>query len=477
MFSEYPGGNELINAWSFLPFKTDVLLGFNGLFIASGFGLVSTILLCNILKVDNKILLGLSSFVLWSLCLSIPDFQNMLFDFGRNDLLLGFWQLVSLWCLQQSLSNLKERKLWLILMGLSLGMGIGTKPNGIYYLFGFIGMMLLPLCTKNIPNKSLKSRSSEIILYVLFPVFIIGGFWYIRNLLKMGTLFKSRSSGSLLGETIATSLLNPNFYHQDTAIYLFFISVIITLICFFVWAQNCCKFSLAFKLYTSFNFIAILALIFTPFSSGYPMGDQWFFKVQLRYGIALLPITIILILFLLKDFLTSTFSGSSYAVKILNILDRGIYTTSRSKSSFFIISLINLILVVLIITQINIYKTPIGLPGFNDVLFLGNVPSSNIYKWVQANLSNTTIYDVGLRPYGLYGFPFSNHVIYQSDSSGWTYQKALETIQAFSPKYLVISRDPFSAKFPEDIQFLINDKNKFQIIYHDHLALVFRIKS
>jgi len=99
-FNQYPGGNELIQIWSFLPLKIDSFLGINTFVLSTGIFLASTLILEKAIKTKTPFMLGLLSLSLWLICLSLPDFNVVLFDFGRNDITLAFWELVALWGLQ-----------------------------------------------------------------------------------------------------------------------------------------------------------------------------------------------------------------------------------------------------------------------------------------------------------------------------------------------------------------------------------------
>lgn len=82
-YSQYPGGNELLQIWSFLPLKLDTLLGINTAVIGLGFFLVSALILKQVLPQQSPFILGIWTIILWMVCLSIVDVQIVLFDFGR----------------------------------------------------------------------------------------------------------------------------------------------------------------------------------------------------------------------------------------------------------------------------------------------------------------------------------------------------------------------------------------------------------
>lgn len=126
--------------------------------------------------------------------------------------------------------------------------------------------------------------------------------------------------------------------------------------------------------------------------------------------------------------------------------------------------------------QVMTYQLPQGLPGYNGIFFPAGRQTSDVYDWVQRHLDHATLYSVGLRPYGLYGEPYHNQVVsFRLESEGWTLQEGLQVIRQEQPQYLAISLDPFTRKAPPDIFEMAKHPEVFQIVYHDPLAVVFRI--
>jgi hypothetical protein len=176
-------------------------------------------------------------------------------------------------------------------------MGMGIKPNGLYYLLGFIVLILTPLFPVSNLQNIYRKKVIDLLTKIILPATIIGGFWYFRNLIMFGQLFKSELLSSGAKESILGSLANPDFYQENFSINLFYlISAIILLALIFICIKPR-QFPLSLKLITGFALIAFIALIITPHSSGYPAGDRWVFKVQFRYAIGLIPITVILSIF------------------------------------------------------------------------------------------------------------------------------------------------------------------------------------
>ncbi len=136
-----------------------------------------------------------------------------------------------------------------------------------------------------------------------------------------------------------------------------------------------------------------------------------------------------------------------------------------------------IILSLLCLIQVITYLPPNGLPNFEAILFVRNAesPLSQVYQWIQQNVSDKTIYTIALRPYGLYNFPFSNRVIYPGDSDQFSYEQILESLTIEQVDYIAIARNPFNGNFPIALKDLIEDTRQFELVYGDLLAAVFRV--
>ena len=84
-----------------------------------------------------------------------------------------------------------------------------------------------------------------------------------------------------------------------------------------------------------------------------------------------------------------------------------------------------------------------GLRGYEQI----KGQPTEIYQWVQKQPTGLRIYAAGLRPAGLYGADFSNHVFYDLYSSNLSEDRAgrdrLALVRAsFQPDLIIISADP-----------------------------------
>lgn len=477
-FSQYPGGNELLNIWSLLPLKNDAIIGINS------FAFISIILLACIqflitLKIFRfSLLYAVSGILIFIFCFLQADFQRSLFAFGQNDLSLACVEVLVLWAFMECQRSPLLQRHW-VLLGALLGIGIGIKPNGLYYFIGFIVLIGIDAFqNRSLWNNRLILQFLKRIALVSVFAFLWSGFWYIRNLIKLGSIFQSSILDSAFTGTIFNNLFNRNLYVlDDTNITLFSIILINFLGWIILWwnSQNDRK---NFATLLGFQLLSIISFIITPYSSGFWAGGEWIFKTQLRYGLTLIPISLIIGIFIISGLVKFILSGLSTSSQ--NRISAWMKSLHRIYS--FKIRLIHwsivFALLLLCLIQSFTYVPPQGLPNFESILFLRDSLSSKsrVYQWIQQNVKDQKIYTIALRPYGLYNFPFSNRVIYGGDSEQWNYQNALDILKTEQPNYIAISRAPFNGQFPIALPDLLKDTEQFELVYGDPLAAVFQVK-
>ena len=166
-----------------------------------------------------------SDLALISVLLNSSEFQNLAFDIARNDSTMLFWELVALWAFLKSKTKVQN---WSIVTGISLGMLIGTKPNGLYFL---IAALILNLVFKNSElEESLVNRIKSSFIKILLPSLTIGGGWYLRNLLQTGRLTPPDQLKAAADLSILQSLTNPALYQLNLPFTIVLISLITSLI-------------------------------------------------------------------------------------------------------------------------------------------------------------------------------------------------------------------------------------------------------
>jgi hypothetical protein len=149
------------------------------------------------------------------------------------------------------------------------------------------------------------------------------------------------------------------------------------------------------------------------------------------------------------------------------------YKLSISRSLLYVIAFF--IVVITLVIQIIAYKPPGDLVGYNE--------QTSAYRWIYENIRAKTIYDLGLRPYGLYGKDLANRVIYDGYSSDMKLEYLLSNIKQKKPDYLVIGRDFAQhagwydySPFPSDVGKILSMTNIFKLEWSDSHAMIFKIE-
>jgi hypothetical protein len=478
-YGHYPGGNELLNLWSLLPLKSDALLGFTTMGLFLGSLLASVVILNLVVPIRSPFWRGIASLSFLGILISIPEFQNLVFDVGRNDVTMLFWELVILWTFLRSKTRTEH---WSILTGITLGMLIGTKPNGLYFL---LGMLLLNLAVPNSElDESPVSRLRTTGLKILLPSLIVGGGWYLRNLLLTGTLTPGDQLKAAADLSIAQNLSSPALYTLNSP---FFILTIATLLSFItlIFAvafrpidridqpplPQSSRFAipLGIQIVAAWNLVAVIAMIFTPSGAGYLAGAGKVFLLQVRYSAIVMPLTGILMIYALSVLLDRLLQPSPWLDQL-----EGRSIPAQSQKT---IAIATGTIAILTAAQLATYHAPEGLPGYDGIFFPAGQTKSEVYRWVQKNIQDSTIYSVGLRPYGLLGDHFSNRIIDRLGSSGWTWSEGELVLATQKPKYIAVSADPFDRSIPmETLKKIASDRSKFELVFQDDLAVVFQVK-
>ena len=477
-YGHYPGGNELLNLWSMLFIRSEALLGLTTIALFLGSVLASVVILNLVVPIRSPFWRGIASVMFVGVLVSIPEFQNLAFDVGRNDVTMLFWELVVVWTFLRSKTRTDQ---WAILTGITLGLLIGTKPNGLYFL---LGMLLLNIA---IPNSELDepiaTRIRTTLLKILLPSLIIGGGWYVRNLILIGKLTPADQLKAATDLSIVQSLSNPALYTLNSP---FIILAFATVLSFSILTTavafrpidridrpplpQSSRFAipLGLQIIAAWNLIAIIAMIVTPSGAGYLAGAGRAFLIQIRYSAIVMPITGILVIYILSVLLDRVLQPTSW----LNRLERRRVPPQSKKT----LAIAAGTLAFLTAAQLASYRTPEGLPGYDGIFFPMGQQESNVYRWVQKNIQASTIYAIGLRPYGLLGDRFSNRVIDRLGTSGWTWAEGELVVATQKPNFVAVCVDPFDRSIPlDELKKMAGDGSKFNLVYQDDLAIVFRV--
>ncbi len=471
-YGHYPGGNELLNLWSLLFLRNESLLGLTTLALVLGSLLATTVVFNLVVPVRSAFWRGIFSIGIILGLLNISEFQNLFFDIARNDSTMLFWELVALWAFLKSKTRVEN---WSIVTGISLGMLIGTKPNGLYFL---IAAMILNIIFSNSElEETVIDRLKSSLLKILLPSIVVGGGWYIRNLIQTGQLTPPDQLKAAADLSIFQNLMNPALYALNLPFIVVMTATIASLIPLIITILQRIQGSLpitvnrsiplGIQIVAAWNLSAIVALILTPSGAGYLAGAGKVFLIQVRYSAVIMPITLILLGYALALLLEPLLQPKPW----LDALERRSIPIAV-KLPMLITSSVALMLM---LVQSTTYRSPQGLPGHDSILFPMGPKQSLVYSWAQENIKNSVIYSVGLRPYGLVGENLNNRVIDRLGSSGWTLAEGLPIIQTNGVKYLVLCVDPFDKSVPPGLQEVLRQGDRFQLVFRDELAVVFRV--
>jgi hypothetical protein len=310
---------------------------------------------------------------------------------------------------------------------------IGIKPNGAFLALALWGMV--------------GAKQPRSLPRIILPALAIGGFWYLRNLVAFGRLSPPNQLAGAMDLSIATNLLNPQLYALNAPLLWIIGSLVISI------TTLLAKPTVPMKLLATWSLVSILGLMLTPSGAGYFMGSGKTFLIQLRYGAAIVPFTVLL--------LASWLNGFD-RLAMPSILDNFI-ALNRRPSSKLALTIAPLVLTTLALLTTT-YKPPLGLPAYEGIFFPFGQTPSGLYAWVQENLRDRTLFSVGPRPLGLYGPNWSNRVIAHLGATH------IPEIPA-DVTDLVITYDPFTRQLPDNLGPIANQPN-LRIIYQDKLSIV-----
>jgi hypothetical protein len=517
VWAHYPMGGEMFHAWGFSFLRSDALVYPTHFF----FSILLIFFSCLVLKVlcfpGSKLTSGTEVtvyLILTVMLLLFPPLWDMHFNqIGKNDSAMSALIVAVLYFFLQCLTEPSNKEIFrqnLLLAGIALGIASGIKPTGVLYSLFFLGMLLKESFSKRVPWYPVVVLGSCILLLAVF--------WYIRPLIMLGTIPPAG-----VDQSVAYNLKKglALFIHGRENI-LFSLSMVFCLIMGVVWHKK--DFKIRVAIYTLAASIVIFCV--TPFSAfnrtdmqlrlspamiplviiiamatflrllvkisennkTYPMDEPnaWTYRRKTILASVLLSLSVVAMVaisfmsgfetkprlaWFLRGLIVIGFTAtslyiynSSNAIKTytLNIARNFLYVTA-----FFLV-------VIILFIQIITYKPSGDLAGYNE--------QTSAYRWVYKNIQGKTIYDFGLRPYGLYGKDLANRVIYGGYSSDMKLEYLVPVLKQEKPGFLVIGRDfaqhqgwyDFSP-FPADVAKILAWPNIFKLLWSDDHAMIFKI--
>ena len=200
------------------------------------------------------------------------------------------------------------------------------------------------------------------------------------------------------------------------------------------------------------------------------------FRIQLRYGVALVFLSGPLVLLAFHVVLSIAKSHFEHLFFQPFLFKRHLHVSRPNPRSVHFLLAIGCGLLLATMLQSIAYRQPADLPGFNRILFAPSpdLEPSNIYRWTSETLHGQKVLSAGLRPYGLYGNRMSNQVFYNLPYD-LDYPTLLRSIAKRQPDYFAVGRNPFSGDMPAAISQLSSQPDLFPLEYADNLAAVFRV--
>lgn len=416
------------------------------------------IALSSLIKILYKDLPGSSAvwiyvvaLTIYSMHLIVPiSFQQI----GKNDLFQGACIAGSMAYLlliveqDAHTSAVRSRNLWLLL-ALSYGLALGTKPTAI--LYGPIYAVIIILAQRRKSDVS-HTGAKGVLLAAVSIVTIFGGFWLLRNLVAYGSL-----SPVELGwqKTIYANFDNPRLWEFERQVAKL-IAISLAPLPYYIIRKLSGHRNTDIRhdrILLIIHLASMAAFIITPhvvFTSG-PNKAGWNLRLNM-------PMVIIAGVYY-----------SAFLVKMHHVI-----SSQLSPRRIAVFAL----LLGLFLTY-GIHR----IWGHKNMSYSGDEkPCSAVYTFIQNRYTDRIIYTVGLFPYDLYGKSWSNKVL-SGGSIDSLYppvvgvDRIARAVRSHVPDVIAIGVDPLyslSINKPETvIAWMERQNHLFQKVYSDEYSDVF----
>lgn len=436
-FSSYSYAFELIYGYPILFWHTYWTLVpaalYCTIFILSGIVLVASRVASrfNAVARDGRVWAINPLFVaLAAVALYVPRFAEMAdLSLGKNDLflaacLLGALAMFIEWSVgDDAIEDADEwmtmrRRALFVLGAASLGLAIGTKPTALPFVGLFMLLVAIVAYSRRpgAAGKPLRAALVEAIA-VGAGAALIGGFWYVRNLIKLHALFDPGNSRGFRMSLIH-NWRDPRIYHlhPDSLLFLSAIAAALLLIAALAlraWRGRGRSRATRSTLDPALMLLAFLLTALLVF----PLTPFVLFRIYtwfIRLGIAM---------FASASIALAVVAGAvlAWGWGARRNLPTDTWTIQPSLLQGRRIPWHALTTVLAFIGAAGAIALPYrwqrhpprGMPYYERI---GPLPATNIYKWVQSLPEPHRIYSVGLRPWGLYGSHWQNTLFYDLHS-------------------------------------------------------------
>ena len=388
-------------------------------------------------------------------CLFDPDSIGYV---GKNDVFMTAALVAALGFLLRIAETTPDDdpvRLWslVVLAGVGLGLAVATKPSALAFAPYFALAAWFTL-------RSAPRAAGLAAVLVLAITAVLGGFWFVRNLLVAGAL------APVAGEAVGLSLIaNPGdlIAFGMTPDRLFAAAAVLALLPggFLLWrCRRQGRPGLPLGLLLGFHAVGVAAFLVTPYvilPTG-PAETLW----QLRLGMPMC-VSAALIYSLTAGWLAALIAG----------------WPARSRSG----AALALILLSTLALTIHWRGHPVGLSGHDEVRGL---PRTGVYVWVQGLPAPRRIYAAGLLPYGLYGPHWAHRLFYDLKSTDLSPFEAgkgriAAVVFGFSPDLILVSVDPRdwsgAREKPEVVAWMRAHPDCFEEVYNDETASGFAVRA
>ena len=356
---------------------------------------------------------------------------------------------------------LRPRLGLLALASLSLGLGIATKPTVLAYIPLFA--LIVWASVFHTGPSSLHNFASALggfkkaLCFVLGSL-LVGGFWYVKNLIAYGKLYDPKLADTF-GQSLIANLKNPDLYNPEGGYIILFFASCISCFLPLVMLRGTGKSGGRLHpllLLLLFQLNSLVAFSVTPWAI-FHFEKTW----DLRLGM---------------PFFTLSAISASLAIVCFC---KSPYGQRKRLLAFGIVACAAIMSVVMPIWRNN--RSVRGLPGYEDVK---HFPKTNAYSWVQGLKKPVRIYAAGLRPYGLYGRNWQNRVFFDLHSSQLkddlaSRERIVAVIKLFRPDLIAISVDPHEGSGSEKPSIIdwLKSQRFFHEVYNDDTVSIFEIEG
>ncbi len=289
-YGEYPFGYESLVAFSLLLNHAGYLIGTVHAFIAIFLFLVVILILDKRLRMPLGIIIFLTSILFLSYRL-FPDFDSNIWGIlwsqvtliGKNDLFLAATLLGIFFFTPRS----SEGPFQPIGLSAASMLALSTKPtSGVVILAAWVVFFIFAA-------KSGRLRALKNSIAIGFLLMIPGGLWIVRNILVQGAMFSPEVL--ILSEwSIASNLLNPNFYQFIPQHFYFALGLLLLAALFAIRGVTC-------WLDVLFGLAFLLTFILSP-ASGFFGSTMERTQIAWRFSVAFLILQYILLMEILDHF-------------------------------------------------------------------------------------------------------------------------------------------------------------------------------